>query len=59
MVFLRSHFHGGTGKYFISVCKNITGCPRSTGLCARFCWMYNQSPLYFPGLGFVVKMTGA
>ena len=43
-----SHFHGGTGKYFISVCKNITGCPGSVGLLAGARHIYSPKVLVIP-----------
>ena len=42
------HFHGGTGKYFISVCKNITGCPGSVGLLAGARHIYSPKVLEIP-----------
>ena len=42
------HFHAGTGKYFFSVCKNITGCRCSVGLLAGARHIYSQKGLVIP-----------
>ena len=42
------HFHGSMGKYFISVCKNITRCPGSVGLLAGARHIYSPKVLVMP-----------